>query len=367
MTTDHESHSSPRPYTLIAELTHACPLACAYCSNPTSSFAKPSLSTGDWLRVFAEAADLGVLQVHLTGGEPLLRKDLELLVARARELDLFVVLITSGVPLDRERLQRLKAAGLDALQLSFQDVVPEAATRVCGKDFSEAKRRVAEWTVGLGIPLTVNVVLHAGNIDRVPEFLALGRELGATRLELANTQYLGHAFHNREALLPSAGQIQKARDLVRAARAELQSRPEIVLVLPDYYAGRPRACMSGWATRYLVVAPDGRALPCHAATCIPSLSFENVKARSLLSIWHDSDAFRAFRGEGWMQEPCRSCAHRASDFGGCRCQAYLLSGDARAADPACELSPHHARVVELRARAEHAEARPPLQLRRLSN
>lgn len=222
-----------RPYTLVAELTHACPLSCAYCSNPSSPAAGATLSTETWLRVLEEAADLGVLQVHLTGGEPLLRKDLERLVARARELDLFVVLITSGIPLACERLRRLKDAGLDALQLSFQDVIPEAATRICGKDVLETKRQVAEWTVDLGIPLTVNVVLHAGNIDRVPEFVSLGRELGADRLELANAQYLGHAFHNRDALLPSADQIEKARAAVRAALAAREPRPEIVLVLPD--------------------------------------------------------------------------------------------------------------------------------------
>ncbi len=353
--------SELRPYTLIAELTHACPLSCSYCSNPTSRSQGPALSTETWRRVLEEAADLGVLQVHLTGGEPLLRKDLEELVARARALDLFVVLITSGVPLDRERLGRLKQAGLDALQLSFQDVVPEAAAQVCGKDVFQAKRRVAEWTVALGIPLTVNVVLHAGNIDRVPEFLALGRELGADRLELANTQYLGHAFQQREALLPNASQIQRAREVVRAALARHESGLEVVLVLPDYHAGRPRACMSGWGTRYLVVAPDGLALPCHAATCIPHLHFENVASTSLHEIWTESEAFRAFRGEAWMQEPCRSCADRSHDFGGCRCQAYLLAGDARAADPACELSPDHARVVALRARAEQRllELRPP--------
>lgn len=348
-----------RPYTLIAELTYACPLSCAYCSNPTSHARAPALATETWQRVFQEAAELGVLQLHLTGGEPLLRKDLEDLVARARALDLFVVLITSGVPLDRERLRRLQQAGLDAVQLSFQDVVPEAAARICGKDVFEAKLQVAAWTVDLGIPLTVNVVLHAANIDRVPEFLKLGRELGADRLELANSQYLGHAFHNREALLPSASQIQKARDVVRAAKAESGSKPEVVLVLPDYHAGRPRACMSGWGTRYLVVAPDGLALPCHAATCIPSLTFENVESRSLLEIWTESEAFRAFRGEDWMQEPCRSCARRTEDFGGCRCQAHLLTGNARAADPACELSPHHGSVLELRARAERHR---PLQL-----
>lgn len=350
----------PRPYTLVAELTHACPLSCAYCSNPTFSPRGALLSTDAWLRVFEEAAELGVLQLHLTGGEPLLRKDLERLVFRARELELFVVLITSGIPLTRERLRQLKEAGLDALQLSFQDVVPEAALRVSGKDYLEAKRQVAQWTVELGIPLTVNVVLHAGNIDRVPQFVGLGRALGAGRVELANAQYLGHAFQNRAALLPSTDQIRRSREAVRTELAVHGPHPEIVLVLPDYHAGRPRACMNGWGTRYLVVAPNGLALPCHAATCIEQLRFENVASRSLLEIWSESEAFRAFRGEAWMQEPCRSCEHRAKDFGGCRCQAYLLTGDARATDPACELSPHHARITALRTGSE----RPPLQLRR---
>lgn len=352
-----------RPYTLIAELTYACPLACAYCSNPAPNRAGRTLPTETWLRVLEEAAALGVLQIHLTGGEPLLRKDLEQLVARARELDLFVSLITSGVPLTHRRLRTLRAAGLDALQLSFQDVVPEAAAQICGRDFLEQKRRVARWTVELGISLTVNVVLHAHNIDRVPAFVSLGRELCADRVELANTQYLGHAFRNRASLLPNSRQIQQARAAVRAAKAESGATPEIVLVLPDYHAGRPRACMNGWGSRYLVVAPDGLALPCHAATCIPNLSFENVKSRSLYSIWTESHSFRAFRGEEWMQEPCRSCDRRATDFGGCRCQAYLLTGDARAADPVCELSPHHAQVLAVRA---HSEERRPLPVLRAS-
>lgn len=344
--------TSALPYTLIAELTYACPLSCSYCSNPTSGSQGPALSTETWRRVLEEAAELGVLQVHLTGGEPLLRKDLEELVACARELDLFVVLITSGVPLDRQRLQGLKQAGLDALQLSFQDVLPEAATRICGKDVLDAKRQVAAWSVDAGLSLTVNVVLHATNIDRVPAFLELADELGADRLELAHTQYLGHAFHNREVLLPSAAQIQRARDYVRTAKTANPAGFEIVLVLPDYHAGRPRACMGGWGQRYLIVTPDGLALPCHAATCIPELRFENVQSRSLRALWHESEAFRAFRGEDWMQDPCRACPRRSEDFGGCRCQAYLLTGDAQAADPACELSPHHPRLLDLRARAE---------------
>ncbi|HEY8944587.1 MAG TPA: SPASM domain-containing protein, partial [Polyangiaceae bacterium] len=253
-----------------------------------------------------------------------------------------------------------KSAGLDGLQLSFQDVLPDGATNICGKDHGDAKRRVAGWARELGIPLTVNVVLHAGNIDRVPAFIRLGRELGADRLELANTQYLGFAFENRDALLPRLEQVLRAREAVRAAREELGPGMEIALVLPDYHAGRPRACMSGWGNRYIVVAPDGRALPCHAAVCIPELSFESVTERSLQAIWTDSAAFQAFRGEQWMQEPCRSCERRSMDFGGCRCQAYLLAGDARATDPACELSPHHDRVLELRDRAERAR---PVQLR----
>jgi pyrroloquinoline quinone biosynthesis protein E len=363
------SDDSPRPYTLIAELTYRCPLSCAYCSNPLELGSHTAeLTTDDWARVFVEAAALGVLQVNLTGGEPLVRGDLEALVAAARKSDLYVNLITSGIPADADRLARLAAAGLDSLQLSVQDSDPHGAAWIAGRDDSEAKMKTAAATRALGLPLTLNVVLHRGNIARVPDFVALAERLGAARLELANTQYLGWALHNREALLPSRAAVDEARRIALAARDRLRGKMEILFVRPDYYADRPRACMDGWARRYLVVTPDGIALPCHQAQEIASLGWENVRTRSLGDIWNDGLGFRAFRGEAWMPAPCRTCDEREIDFGGCRCQAFALLGDAAATDPACALAPRHDLVVAARAQAERGAAAPadaPLRLRRL--
>jgi pyrroloquinoline quinone biosynthesis protein E len=356
---------APRPYTLVAELTHRCPLACAYCSNPLELAARASeLDTATWRRVIGEAAQLGVLQVNLTGGEPLVRDDLEELVAAARARDLFTNLITSGVPADPARLERLAAAGLEGVQVSVQDTDPAGAVWIAGRECMGAKLETAAAVRALGLPLTLNVVLHRGNIARVSELVALAEEVGAERLELANTQYLGWALANRDALLPSRAAIAEARATAEAARARLRGKIEILFVLPDYHADRPRACMDGWARRYLVVTPDGRALPCHQADSIPALSFENVRTRSLGDIWNDSAAFRAFRGEDWMPAPCRACDERGRDFGGCRCQAFALAGDAAATDPACALSPRHEVVLEARARAETSRAPGTLKLRR---
>lgn len=358
------SDDAPRPYTLIAELTHRCPLGCGYCSNPLELSADGELDTSEWERVFAEAASLGVLQVNLTGGEPLVRRDLEALVAACRSRELYVNLITSGIPADAERLARLAAAGLDALQLSVQDVDPHGAAWIAGRSDDPAKRATAAAARALRLPLTLNVVLHRGNIARVPELVALAEELGAIRLELANVQLQGWALVNRDALLPSAAEIEQARADAAAARARLRGRMEILFVRPDYYADRPRACMDGWARRYILVTPDGVALPCHQARSIPTLSWENVRDRPLSAIWTDGPAFRAFRGEDWMPAPCRTCDERAVDFGGCRCQAFALTGDAAAADPACALSPHHELMRAARARAESGGA-STLRLRRL--
>jgi pyrroloquinoline quinone biosynthesis protein E len=357
--------SAPRPYTLIAELTYRCPLGCAYCSNPLElARSANELATEDWVRVFAQAAALGILQLNLTGGEPLVRPDLEALVAAARAQDLYVNLITSGIPADAERLRRLVAAGLDSLQLSVQDVDAEGATWIAGRADDEAKLATAAAVRQMGLPLTLNVVLHRGNIARVPELVALAERLGAIRLELANTQLQGWALVNRDALLPSAGEIERARQDAAAARERLRGRMEILFVRPDYYSDRPRACMDGWARRYVLVTPDGVALPCHQARSITTLAWESVRDRSLAAIWEDGPGFQAFRGEAWMPEPCRSCDERATDFGGCRCQAFALLGDAAATDPACALSPHHDLVVQARARAETAVHRAPLRLRR---
>ncbi|HEY0478794.1 MAG TPA: pyrroloquinoline quinone biosynthesis protein PqqE [Kofleriaceae bacterium] len=353
---------SPRPYVLVAELTYRCPLRCAYCSNPTQPQDRAALAGADWQRVLTEASELGVVQVHFTGGEPLLRDDLEALVARAAELELYSNLITSGVPLTRERLAGLQAAGLCAVQLSFQAARPGASAAIAGVDAFAHKRQVAAWVSELELPLTVNVVLHRHNLDDVGQIIALAEELGAERLELANTQYLGWAYQNRAALMPSPAQLDAARAVVAAARARLRSRMEILFVLPDYHGDRPRTCMNGWGERYIVVTPDGRAMPCHAAHILP-LAFPDLRAQSLASAWHDSEAFQKYRGTEHLGEPCRSCDQREVDHGGCRCQAFLLTGDATATDPVCGLSPRHDLVVEARAAA--AEAAPALSLRRL--
>ena len=353
---------SPRPYVLVAELTYRCPLRCAYCSNPTQVQDRAALTGADWQRVLGEASELGVVQVHFTGGEPLLYDDLEALVARAAQLELYSNLITSGLPLTRERLAGLQAAGLCALQLSFQAARLGSSAAIAGVDAFAHKLQVARWVRELELPLTVNVVLHRQNLAEVNQIIALAEELGAHRLELANTQYLGWAYQNRAALMPSLAQLDAARTVVAAARARLRGSMEILFVLPDYHGDRPRTCMSGWGERYIVVTPDGRAMPCHAAHLLP-LAFPDRRAQSLASAWHDSEAFQKYRGTEYLREPCRSCDRREVDHGGCRCQAFLLTGDATAADPVCGLSPRHDLVIEARAAA--AEAAPALTLRRL--
>jgi pyrroloquinoline quinone biosynthesis protein E len=353
---------SPRPYVLIAELTYRCPLRCAYCSNPTQVQDRPALATTDWQRVLSEASDLGVVQVHFTGGEPLLRDDLEALVAHAAQLELYSNLITSGLPLTRERLAGLQAAGLCAVQLSFQAARLGSSAAIAGVDAFAHKRQVAAWVRELDLPLTVNVVLHRQNLGEVNQIIALAEELGAERLELANTQYLGWAYENRAALMPSLAQLDAARTVVAGARERLRGKMEILFVLPDYHGDLPRTCMNGWGERYVVVTPDGRAMPCHAAHILP-LDFPDLRAQSLASAWNDSDAFQKYRGTDYLREPCRSCDRREIDHGGCRCQAFLLTGDATAADPVCGLSPRHDLVVDARAAA--AEAAPALTLRRL--
>ena len=346
-----------RPYTLIAELTYRCPLRCVYCSNPVDyGRHADELDTATWLRVLEEAESLGVVQLNLTGGEPLVRDDLEALVERARALDLYTNLITSGIPLGRERLARFRDLGLDNVQLSIQDVNPASSDRIAGLRSLERKLEVARWIKELGFPLTVNIVLHRDNLDRVAEMIALAESLGADRLELANTQYLGWALVNRRALLPSRLQLQRAREVALVARRRLKGRMEVLFVTPDYYAEFPKACMDGWGRRFVLVSPDGLVLPCHAAHRLPGLVFESVRDRPLPEIWGDSPGLNAFRGEGWMPEPCRSCERRAIDFGGCRCQAYFLTGDAATTDPACSLAPRHD-LIEA-ARAEQGMAGP---------
>ncbi len=347
------------PYTLVAELTYRCPLACVYCSNPLHAARhRAELDTEVWQRVLGEAAALGVLQVHFTGGEPLVRGDLAALVRTARECGLYTNLITSGIPLERRRLEELRDAGLDHVQLSFQGSASDATERWASHAGLPRKHAVAKWAKELGYPLTVNVVVHRGNLDDVEAIIALAEELGADRLELANAQYLGWALLNRAHLLPRRAQLDEARRIVVLARERLAGTMEIDFVLPDYHADRPRACMDGWARRYLVVSPDGSILPCHAAHTIPGLDFDRVGERTLAEAWTSSPAFERFRGTAFMLEPCRTCEHRESDFGGCRCQAHHLTGDARAADPACDLAPLHSIVRRARERAEEEALAP---------
>jgi PqqA peptide cyclase len=345
------------PYTLVAELTHRCPLACPYCSNPKELVRRhDELSTEEWLRVIDEAADLGVMQVHLTGGEPLARADLEAIAQQAHRRGLYVSLVTSGLPLERGRLEGL-ASSLDHVQLSVQDTDVVSSDRLAGTVSHAHKMRVAGWVKALGLPLTVNVVLHRLNLERVGEVVEMAERLGADRLELASVQLVSWALENAEALLPTRAQIEHARTVAREARERLAGTMAVVFVLPDWHADRPRACMDGWGRRFVVVAPDGAVLPCHAARGLP-LSFESVRDGSLARIWRDGEALNAFRGEGWMPEPCKSCDRRAIDFGGCRCQAFALTGDARATDPACSLAPQHSKVTDARARAESGAVRP---------
>jgi len=353
------------PMALLAELTHRCPLACPYCSNPlTLERAGNELDTDDWRRVLTEAANLGVLQAHFSGGEPLIRKDLETLIAHAAGCGLYTNLITSGMALSQARANALAQAGLDHAQLSLQDTDAAGADRFAGsKDTLAKKTASAAMLRNADLPLTLNAVMHRGNLDHLEAMIETALRFGAGRLEVAHVQYYGWALRNRAALMPTRAQIDRATGIVTAARARLSGRLVIDYVVPDYYASRPKACMGGWGQRFLNVDPVGRVLPCHAATTIPGLVFENVREKPLAEIWKDSAAFNRFRGTAWMPEPCRNCAHKEQDWGGCRCQALALTGDANATDPACALSPHHAEMFTT-AQTEAAAPAPEFIYRR---
>jgi pyrroloquinoline quinone biosynthesis protein E len=338
--------ATPRPFSLLAELTHRCPLHCPYCSNPVSlPPAKEELRLDEWTRVFNEAAELGALHVGLSGGEPLARPDLVELVAAARAAGLYSNLITSAIGLSRPRAAALKSAGLDSIQISIQSDEAPLADKIAGTNAHATKLEAARMVRELGFPLTINVVLHRLNIGRLPEIVALAERLGAERLELANTQFYGWAFHNRQELLPSRIQISEATATAFAARQRLQGKMEVIFVAPDYYGDRPKPCMHGWGMRHLTVNPRGDVLPCPTAGEIKSLQFDNVRENSLRWIWTESAAFNRFRGTEWMPEPCQSCEFREIDFGGCRCQAALLTADAANTDPACSLSPFRQKLI----------------------
>jgi len=363
--------TAPRPYALLAEITYRCPLHCPYCSNPIAvesavlsgqrtarSPAAPNalrtahvtannaeLTTDEWKRVIREAAALGVLQIGFSGGEPLARRDLADLVRAAREANLYTNLITSGIGLDDERVHLLRDAGLDSVQLSFQSDQSDLSDEIAGARAHQRKLDVAAKIRAADIPLSLNFVIHRRNIDRLPEIIDLAETLGAERVELANVQFYGWAFLNRAALLPTRQQVVRAREVATAAKARLAGKIDIFYVLPDYYETRPKPCLNGWGQRYLTVNPIGDVLPCPtASSAIPDLRFESVRTRALDWIWRESESFNRFRGTEWMPEPCRSCPQREIDFGGCRCQAALLTGNAANTDPVCEFSPNRAMV-----------------------
>jgi pyrroloquinoline quinone biosynthesis protein E len=340
------------PLALIAELTHRCPLHCVYCSNPLELQNRANeLPTDIWMRVFKEAAELGVMQADLTGGEPLARIDILELVRAARTAGLYVNLITSGMPLDEGRLAKLIDAGLDHLQLSFQGAREDTANEISGTKAHAQKLRVLDWLKQVRLAVTLNFVIHRNNIDQIEQMLALAESSSATRVEFANVQYYGWAFANRERLLPTRAQLDHSMDSLKSAQERLRGKIRIEYVVPDYYAKYPKPCMGGWGRKLMLITPTGEALPCHAAQIIPGMKFENVKDRSLREIWEASEAFQKFRGEDWMQQPCKTCDRREQDFGGCRCQALLLAGDASATDSVCSLAPTRNKVDAILAAA----------------
>jgi len=347
------------PLALIAEVTHRCPLHCVYCSNPLElAGVADELSTAEWTSVFQQCGKLGVLHAHFTGGEPLARPDLTELIAAARAAGLYTNLITSGLGLNEQRLQGLVSAGLDHIQVSFQDSREEAANWIAGAKAHAHKIELARIIRRHKIAFTVNLVVHRQNLDHLEEMIAFIEQLNPERVEIAHTQYYGWALANRAALMPTHAQLEKAVAIVGDAERRLAGRIRIDSVVPDYYAKYPKACMGGWGRRLMLINPGGKVLPCHAAEVLPGFSFENVRERTLEWIWKESSSFRRFRGEDWMPEPCRSCERRAEDFGGCRCQAFLLAGDATVTDPACSLSPSHS-IVEAAVRDANSSVAQP--------
>lgn len=362
------------PLWLLAELTYRCPLHCVFCYNPVDfATQKDELPTDDWLRVLREGRALGAVQCGFSGGEPLLREDLEVLVAEAHRLGYYTNLLTSGVGLTETRAAALKAAGLDHVQLSFQDSTREMNDFLSHTRTFELKGRVARTLREQGWPMVMNVVIHRLNIEHVDRIIEMAADIGAEYLELANTQYYSWAFLNRDALMPTREQLLQAERVTDAWRVKLGDRMRIFFVAPDYHEGTVKRCVNGWGSTFMTITPDGTALPCHTARMLPGLTFPNVRQMSLHGIWYESEGFERYRGTGWMKEPCASCDQKEVDLGGCRCQAYLIAGDPDAADPVCVKSPHHGQVVDAVARAGRGEPnerplvfRDPAQSRRLS-
>ena len=356
--------SDPRPAGprwLLAELTYRCPLHCVFCYNPLDYTAQGAeLGTATWLRVLREARALGAVQLGFSGGEPLVRDDLEILIAEARGLGYYSNLITSGVGLNEKRIRAFKDAGLDHIQLSFQDSTRELNDFLSSTRTFELKSKIANLIKAYDYPMVLNVVIHRLNVDHVGQILEMAEALGAEYVELANTQYYGWGHLNRDRLLPTREQLQRAEAVTNRFREKVGARMRVFFVVPDYFETRPKACMNGWGSVFLTVTPDGTALPCHAARMLPGLAFPSVADADLATIWYDSEGFNRYRGDAWMKEPCRSCPEKVKDFGGCRCQAFLLTGDPATADPVCDLSPHHGLVTDavLRARQPGAQGQP---------
>ena len=341
------SATRTNPRWLLAELTYRCPLQCPYCSNPVEiAKYKDELDTEDWIRVFHQARKMGATQLGLSGGEPLVRQDLEDLIREARKLGFYTNLITSGVGMDEARVAGFKEAGLDHIQISFQASEEELNNYLGGTDSFQHKLEMARVVKKYDYPMVLNIVLHRGNIEQIGHILDMTVELNADYVELASTQYYGWSKINIDYLLPTRAQLEAAEGIAHEYQERLKGKSKIIYVVPDYFEDRPKACMNGWGSIFLTIAPDGTALPCHAAAQLPGIEFPNVKDMNVDALWHESDAFNLFRGFDWMKEPCRSCPEKEKDFGGCRCQAYMMTGDARNADPVCSKSPHHDQLLE---------------------
>ncbi|MGH8743374.1 MAG: pyrroloquinoline quinone biosynthesis protein PqqE [Burkholderiales bacterium] len=347
------------PLWLLAEITYKCPLHCVFCYNPVDyTRYGQELSTDDWLRVLRESRELGATQLGFSGGEPLVRDDLEIMVAEARKLGYYSNLITSGVGLNEKRIAAFKEGGLDHIQLSFQDSTRELNDFLSSTRTFELKSKTAKLIKQYKYPMVLNVVLHRLNIDHVQQILEMAEAMEAEYVELANTQYYGWALLNRDQLLPSKEQLQRAEEVTNKFRERVGNKMKIYFVVPDYYEIRPKACMNGWGSVFITVTADGVVLPCHEARMLPGLTFPNAREHDMKWIWYDSPAFNTYRGDEWMKEPCRSCPEKVKDFGGCRCQAYMLTGDARNADPVCDLSPLHHLITEAVAKAQQATIKP---------
>jgi PqqA peptide cyclase len=341
------------PLWLNAEITFRCPLHCVYCYNPVDyARSGPELTTEEWLRVLRQARELGAVQLGISGGEPLMRDDVEVMIAEAHRLGYYANLLTSGVGLTEKRIAAFKEGGLDQIQLSFQDSTRELNDFLSSTRTFELKSKVAKLIKQYDYPMVLNVVLHRLNIDHIRAILDMAEAMGAEHVELANTQYYAWALLNRDQLLPSRDQLQRAEEITNEFRARVGNKMKLYFVVPDYYASRPKACMNGWGSVFLNVAADGLALPCHEARMLPGLTFPNVREHDVRWIWHESPGFNAYRGDAWMKEPCRSCPEKTKDFGGCRCQAYMLTGDATNADPVCDLSPNHRLITEVVDKAQ---------------